>query len=189
MAPTGFADLYFDATRLLLARLEQTARNVKGSLVIDRLALARAVRHTRHFPGVTCSIALDPATGFRIDDQAALARCATLNHPAGRRRRSRTTEREKATMKDDTASPVRRLRALPRPRPATAIALLALVMAMGGTSIAGSVINGSALTNGSVTRHKIATNAIDSTRLAGNAVTTGKIARARSARASWRRAR
>ncbi len=76
VAPTGFADLYFDATRLLLARLEQTARNVRGSLVIDRLALAHAVRHTRHFPGVTCSIALDPATGFRINDQAALARCA-----------------------------------------------------------------------------------------------------------------
>ena len=80
VAPTGFADLYFDATRLLLARLEQTARNVKGSLVVDRLALARAVRHTRHFPGVTCSIALDPATGFRIDDQAALARCANPIH-------------------------------------------------------------------------------------------------------------
>ena len=76
VAPTGFADLYFDATRLLLARLEQTARSVKRSLVIDRLALARAVRHTRHFPGVTCSIALDPATGFRSNDQAALARCA-----------------------------------------------------------------------------------------------------------------
>ena len=80
VAPTGFADLYFDATRLLLARLERTARVVNGHLVIDRLSLAQAVRHTRHFPGVTCSIALDPATGFRINDQAALARCANLIH-------------------------------------------------------------------------------------------------------------
>ena len=146
------------ATLLPLARLEQTARNVKGSLVIDRLAFARAVRHTRHFPGMTCSIALDPATGFRTNDQAALARCANRSTEpchAGRRRRSRTTEREKATMKDDTASPVSRLRALPRPRPATAIALLALMMAMGGTSIAGSVINGSDLKNGTVTRHRV----------------------------------
>ncbi len=81
-------------------------------------------------------------------------------------------------MKDDMASPVSRLRALPRPRPATAIALLALMMAMGGTSIAGSVINGGDLKNGSVTRSKIGSNAIDSTRLAGNAVTAGKIAKA-----------
>ena len=81
-------------------------------------------------------------------------------------------------MKDDMASPVSRLRALPRPRPATAIALLALLMAMGGTSIAGSVINGNDLKNGSVTRPKIGSNAIDSTRLAGNAVTAGKIAKA-----------
>ena len=80
VAPTGFADLYFDATRLLLARLDRTARVVNGHLVIDRLSLAQAVRHTRHFPGVTCSIALDPATGFRINDQAALARCAKPIH-------------------------------------------------------------------------------------------------------------
>lgn len=76
IAPTGFADLYFDATRLLLSRITQTARIVQGSLVIDRVALAQAVRHTTGFPGVTCSISLDPTTGFRINDQAALARCA-----------------------------------------------------------------------------------------------------------------
>jgi ABC-type branched-subunit amino acid transport system substrate-binding protein len=74
-APTGFADLYFDATRLLLTRIAQTARVVQGSLVIDRATLARAVRHTIGFPGVTCSISLDPATGYRINDPAALARC------------------------------------------------------------------------------------------------------------------
>jgi hypothetical protein len=87
VAPTGFADLYFDATRLLLTRLDQTARAFGGQLVIDRQALARAVRQTTRFPGVTCTIALDPATGFRIDDQAALARCATPFHPAMRNSR------------------------------------------------------------------------------------------------------
>ncbi|MDX6564737.1 MAG: hypothetical protein QOE10_399 [Gaiellales bacterium] len=76
VAPTGFADLYFDATRVLLTRITQTSRVVQGSLVIDRAALAQAVRHTTGFPGVTCSISLDPATGYRINDQAALARCA-----------------------------------------------------------------------------------------------------------------
>jgi hypothetical protein len=76
VAPTPFADLYFDATRLLLTRLDQTARSFGGQLVIDRQALARAVRQTTRFPGVTCTISLDPATGFRIDDQAALAHCA-----------------------------------------------------------------------------------------------------------------
>ncbi|MDX6455685.1 MAG: Periplasmic binding protein [Gaiellaceae bacterium] len=76
VAPTGFADLYFDATRVLLTRIRQTSRVVQGSLVIDRAALAQAVRHTSGFPGVTCSISLDPATGYRINDQAALARCA-----------------------------------------------------------------------------------------------------------------
>jgi ABC-type branched-subunit amino acid transport system substrate-binding protein len=75
VAPTGFADLYFDATRLLLTRITQSSRVVQGSLVIDRAALAQAVRHTTGFPGVTCSISLDPATGYRINDQAALARC------------------------------------------------------------------------------------------------------------------
>jgi hypothetical protein len=71
----------------------------------------------------------------------------------------------------------RRGHVLARPRPATLIALLALFMAMGGTSLAGSVLSGSALKNGSVSRKKIATNAIDSTRLAANSVTSGKLAK------------
>jgi ABC-type branched-subunit amino acid transport system substrate-binding protein len=75
VAPTDFADLYFDATRLLLTRLDETARVVNGHLVVDRAALAQAVRHTRHFPGVTCTIMIDPTTGFRVNDPAALARC------------------------------------------------------------------------------------------------------------------
>ena len=87
VAPTSFADLYFDATRLLLTRLDQTARVFAGHLVIDRGTLAAAVRGTRGFPGVTCAVTLDPATGFRLDDQAALARCAAPIHHARRTRR------------------------------------------------------------------------------------------------------
>ena len=60
-------------------------------------------------------------------------------------------------MSQDTAPRTRRL---PRPGAATPIALLALVMAMGGTSLAGSAISGSALANGSVSRSKIAAKAI-----------------------------
>jgi trimeric autotransporter adhesin len=67
--------------------------------------------------------------------------------------------------------PARRLRSLPRPRPATAIALVALVMAMGGTSVAGSLISGSTLKNGSVTGKKLAKGTIDGTRLGKGAVT------------------
>jgi hypothetical protein len=70
-----------------------------------------------------------------------------------------------------------RLRTIRRPHPATLIALLARVMAMGGTSVAASVINGSLLRSGSVSRAKIASGAIDSSRLAANAVTPAKIAK------------
>jgi ABC-type branched-subunit amino acid transport system substrate-binding protein len=73
--PRPFADLYFDATRLLLARLRQVSHVVGGSLVIDRAALARAIRNTTSFPGVTCTIRLDPATGNRVNDPSAFAQC------------------------------------------------------------------------------------------------------------------
>ena len=75
-APMDFTDLYFDAATLLLRRLQQVSRIVNGDLVIDRAELAEAVRHTAHFHGVTCTITLDPATGNRVNDPAALARCA-----------------------------------------------------------------------------------------------------------------
>jgi hypothetical protein len=76
-SPQGFADLYFDAASLLLRRLRQVSRvDAVGDLVIGRDALAGAVRNTTHFPGVSCTIALDPATGNRVNDPAALARCA-----------------------------------------------------------------------------------------------------------------
>jgi ABC-type branched-subunit amino acid transport system substrate-binding protein len=67
-APPGlYADLYFDATTLLLARIYQVSYVGDGRLVIDRAALAHAIRHTTGFPGVTGSITLDPATGNRAD--------------------------------------------------------------------------------------------------------------------------
>jgi hypothetical protein len=75
VAPTDFADLYFDATNLLLTRLQQTSTVAGGKLVINRAALAKAVRNTTNFPGVTCTVSLDQ-TGYRINDNAALGRCA-----------------------------------------------------------------------------------------------------------------
>jgi ABC-type branched-subunit amino acid transport system substrate-binding protein len=74
--PTDFADLYYDAANVLLAAIRETARIDRGNLVIDRAALAAAVRRTRGFRGVTCTITLDRASGYRVDDPAALARCA-----------------------------------------------------------------------------------------------------------------
>ena len=77
--PSDFADLYYDAANVLLTAIEETATIDDGSLVIDRAALATAVRHTSGLPGVTCSITLDPASGYRVDDAAALARCASAS--------------------------------------------------------------------------------------------------------------
>ena len=75
-APTPFADLYFDAAGLLLKQLQQSSSVAGGNLTIDRTALARAVRDTTLYEGITCTVTLDPATGNRIDDPAALAACA-----------------------------------------------------------------------------------------------------------------
>jgi hypothetical protein len=74
--PTDYADLYFDATTLLLVRLRETSHLEGGNLVVDRSGLAAAVRHTTGFFGVTCTITIDPSTGYRVNDQKALARCA-----------------------------------------------------------------------------------------------------------------
>ena len=70
--PSDYADLYYDATNVLLAALRKTATVDKHNLVIDRTAFAGAVRNTQNFPGVTCTITLDQTTGFRVDDAAAL---------------------------------------------------------------------------------------------------------------------
>ena len=74
-APQPFSDLYFDAAGLLLERLQQVSRRNGDELVIGRAALATAVRQTTDYEGVTCTINLDPATGNRIDDPAALPLC------------------------------------------------------------------------------------------------------------------
>ena len=55
---------------------QQVSAIVDGNLVIDRAALAQAVRATTKYQGVTCKVTLDPATGNRLNDQTALARCA-----------------------------------------------------------------------------------------------------------------
>jgi hypothetical protein len=75
-APPDLAELYFDAANLLLVRLQQISRVSHGNLVIDRAALAQAIRSTVNFPAVSCALTLDPATGNRVNDAAALARCA-----------------------------------------------------------------------------------------------------------------
>lgn len=81
--PLTFTDLYFDAANLLLARIKESSRRDDGNLVIDRAALARAVRNTTNFQGVTCTVTLDPATGNRVNDPAALSRCAAQDDDLG----------------------------------------------------------------------------------------------------------
>ena len=75
-APTAFADLYFDAASLLIRNLQQVSSIEDGNLVIDRSALAQAVRNTTKFQGVGCTVTVDPATGNRVNDPDALSRCA-----------------------------------------------------------------------------------------------------------------
>ncbi len=75
-APTAFADLYYDAAGLLIRDVQSTSSiDGGGNLVINRAALARAVRNTAKYQGVTCTITLDP-TGYRTNDPTALPRCA-----------------------------------------------------------------------------------------------------------------
>lgn len=74
--PTDFADLYFDAASLVLRRLRQTSHlDENGSLVVDRARLARAVRNTRYYAGVSCRVTFD-GSGNRVDDPIALDRCS-----------------------------------------------------------------------------------------------------------------
>jgi hypothetical protein len=73
----GFgSDLYYDAASVLLDRIAATATLSQGSLVINRASLAAAVRATAGYKGVTCSIDL-AGDGWRIDDPASLAKCAS----------------------------------------------------------------------------------------------------------------
>jgi len=76
LAPTPFADLYYDAAGLLIRNLQKVSSlDGSGRLVVDRAALAAAVRATTKYQGVTCTVTLDPATGNRVDDPDQLARC------------------------------------------------------------------------------------------------------------------
>jgi ABC-type branched-subunit amino acid transport system substrate-binding protein len=76
-APTAFADLYYDAAGLLIRNLQNTSSiGGSGDLIVDRTALARAVRGTARYQGVSCTITLDPATGNRLNDPTTLSRCA-----------------------------------------------------------------------------------------------------------------
>jgi ABC-type branched-subunit amino acid transport system substrate-binding protein len=76
-APTAFADLYYDAASLLIRDVQNTSSiDGSGNLLIDRAALAHAVRNTTRYQGVTCKITIDPAIGYRINDPTALSRCA-----------------------------------------------------------------------------------------------------------------
>ena len=77
--PGPFADLYFDAASVILEEIATASTKVHGDLVIDRSALATAVRTLsgspdRGFKGVTCWIKLD-SRGYRVNDPASLDRC------------------------------------------------------------------------------------------------------------------
>jgi ABC-type branched-subunit amino acid transport system substrate-binding protein len=74
--PADFADLYYDAAAIVLDDIAGASRiDAKGDLVIDRAALARAVRTTSGYRGVTCSVTIDSG-GDRVDDGAAINACA-----------------------------------------------------------------------------------------------------------------
>lgn len=72
-----FTDLYFDAASLLLRDITNVSTIVNGNLVIDRAALASAVRNTTNYQGVTCTVRLNPASGNRVNDPASLTQCAS----------------------------------------------------------------------------------------------------------------
>jgi ABC-type branched-subunit amino acid transport system substrate-binding protein len=74
--PSDFADLYYDAAEIVLDDVAVASRiDAKGALIVNRAALASAVRTTSAYPGVTCSVTID-STGDRTDDEAAISSCA-----------------------------------------------------------------------------------------------------------------
>jgi hypothetical protein len=76
-APTAFADLYYDAASLLIRDLQKVAGvDRRGDLVVISPLLACAVRLTRAYAGVTCTVTFDPSTGNRLNDPSALSNCA-----------------------------------------------------------------------------------------------------------------
>jgi hypothetical protein len=74
--PADFADLYYDAARIVLGDIAGASHvDAKGELVVTRDALATAVRNTTGYPGVTCSVSIDN-NGNRVDDGAEITTCA-----------------------------------------------------------------------------------------------------------------
>lgn len=85
-SPGDYADLYYDAASLMIHEIAVVATVDHGNLVIDRAALAGAVRTVTHSPtlgfkGVTCWINLRP-DGYRVNDPASLHQC-TESEPTG----------------------------------------------------------------------------------------------------------
>src|SRR5262249_3827260 len=74
--PSDYADLYYDAASIVLDDIAGASQvDAKGELIVNRAALASAVRNTSGYPGVTCSVTIDSA-GDRTDDEAAISACA-----------------------------------------------------------------------------------------------------------------
>jgi len=74
--PSDFADLYYDAADIVLDDIAGASQvDAKDDLIVNRAALATAVRNTSDYPGVTCSVTID-SSGDRTDDDAAISTCA-----------------------------------------------------------------------------------------------------------------
>ncbi len=63
--PSAFADMYYDAARILVKSIEQVATSNGYMLSVDRGAVASAIRHTWGYAGVTCRVDIDAGTGQR----------------------------------------------------------------------------------------------------------------------------
>jgi ABC-type branched-subunit amino acid transport system substrate-binding protein len=75
--PPDFADLYYDAANIVMNDIGGASQtDAKGDLIVNRAALATAVRTTSDYPGVTCSVTIDNS-GDRTDDGAAISTCAS----------------------------------------------------------------------------------------------------------------
>jgi ABC-type branched-subunit amino acid transport system substrate-binding protein len=75
--PSDFADLYYDAANILIDDIAAVSQvDSRGELVVNRAALATAVRNTTDYPGVTCSVTID-SSGNRTDDGPTINTCAS----------------------------------------------------------------------------------------------------------------
>jgi hypothetical protein len=75
-APSDFADLYYDAANIVIDDIANASKvDAKGELIVNRAALASAVRNTSAYPGATCSVTID-SSGDRTDDGTAISTCA-----------------------------------------------------------------------------------------------------------------